>query len=508
MLTPAEISGMLHIMHVYQTTQTALPLILLGFLAITATTGATTRDTALDHRLPPSSPPIMDLSHYRCVQERPNQNPELAVAMAISGGGHRAANFAVGVLLGLENVELSETNSCNLLKEVDYFSTVSGGGFAAGAYLSSQYDHQQSKTNIPYSFSRALQANNNRLMMNLERDYQSTVIAGGASFDLIGYKDIGDILEQQFDNCILGADQRSNHYSLRLGDIFLPSSHPSPVTLPYWLANATVYENGARFIFTPDMLEKYYVREYTHRMTDIKLGHDYYSMPFAVAVKTSASFPVAIPATTFICANPNDPLNDYLHLLDGGLLDNLGVRSAFEALQQDPAPRRILLVIDAYKGTAHPLSNSRTSPSGAQAAYRITKIALDADHSLLKRNVLKQAAKAATDTRGPIEVVFLSFEDLKPENTEKIVNIQEELADIRKKRSAALLRRMQREINERLPIEAIDFKLEEDTYALYHDARAIATSLDITAAEQKLLHDAGRAVVEKHHKELKGLLSQ
>ena len=506
MLTPTKNSGMLHIMHVYQTLKSAPRIAILIFLSLSVATGSQTRDTTLDHRLQPLSPPVMDLSQYRSVQERPNQDPQMAVAMAISGGGHRAANFAVGVLLGLENFGLSDTNHYNFLNEVDYFSTVSGGGFAAGAYLSSQYDHQQSKATEAYSFTTALHAHNGVLMTNLERDYQTIIIAGGANFELIGYRDIGDVLEQQFDNHILGAKQRPNNYSLRLGDIFRPVNTSTPVSLPYWFANATVYENGARFIFTPDLLEKYHVYEYTHRMADIKLNHDYYSLPFAVAVKTSASFPVAIPATTFICANPNDPLNDYLHLLDGGLLDNLGVRSAFEALQQDPAPRRILLVIDAYKGTTHPFSNSRTSPSGAQAAYRITKIALDSDHSLLKRNVLKHAAESATETRGPIEVVFLSFEDLKPETPEKIENIQDELAKIRKKRAEALLRRLQREINERLPIETLDLKLEDDKYALYHDARAIATSLDITLAEQKLLHDAGRAVVEKHGQELERLL--
>jgi len=58
-----------------------------------------TRDTTLDNRLPRHIPPAIDLSLYRSVQERAGQNPEIAVAMAISGGGHRAANFAVGVML-------------------------------------------------------------------------------------------------------------------------------------------------------------------------------------------------------------------------------------------------------------------------------------------------------------------------------------------------------------------------------------------------------------------------
>ena len=253
------------------------------------------------------------------------------------------------------------------------------------------------------------------------------------------------------------------------------------------------------------MLDAYHVREFTHRLKDQSLNDAPYAMPFAVAVKTSASFPVAIPATTLTCDDPNDPLNRYLHLMDGGLVDNLGVRSAFDALRQTTAPQRILLVVDAYKGDANPLSNTRVSPAGLQAAYRITKIALDADHSLLRRNVLKEAAEAATEGRAPISVVFLSFEDLKPESTGRIENIKEEVARLRIAQANAVLRRVQREINvqlKALEIEELELKAAQDEYALYHDTRAIATSLNITSAEQELLLRAGKAVVAANQEAL------
>ena len=84
-----------------------------------------------------AAPPVLDLGNYRPVQERADgQNADLAVAAAISGGGHRAANFAIGVMLALENFEIEGTGY-DLLREIDYFSTVCGGGFAAGAYIAS-----------------------------------------------------------------------------------------------------------------------------------------------------------------------------------------------------------------------------------------------------------------------------------------------------------------------------------------------------------------------------------
>jgi hypothetical protein len=508
MLTAIELEGILQNMGFRPSKTGPLPLILATVCALPLASASPTRDATLDHRLPPHTPPVMDLQTYRSVQERPGQDPNLAIALAISGGGHRAANFAVGVMLGLETFSTSSVPR-NLLSEIDYFSTVSGGGFAAGAYLASRFDHGRAETNAPYSFRAALEADEGRLLTHLERDYQTTLLSAGVNLQTLGYMDGGDLLEQQFDYSILGAAQRDDTVSFVLGDLFKPAHESSPATLPYWFANATVYENGARFIFTPDILMKYHVRGYTHRMAEATLRNDGYDMPFAVAVKTSASFPVAIPATTLTCASPDDPLNDYLHLLDGGLIDNLGVRSAFDALQQDPAKRRILMVVDAYKGDSHPLSKARTSPSGAQAGYRIMRIALDSDHALLRRHVLRRAAETADGDRDGVEVVFLSFEDLKPKARTRIENINEELATIRKTRADAVLRRMQREINttlKALEIKELELETTKSEYDLYHDARAIMTSLNITPAEQQLLLDAGQAVVNANRPQLEQIL--
>jgi hypothetical protein len=67
----------------------------------------------------------VDLAEYRSVQERAAQDSDIVIVVAISGGGQRAGNFGTGVLLGLEEIKAGPGD---LLDEVDYFSTVSGGG--------------------------------------------------------------------------------------------------------------------------------------------------------------------------------------------------------------------------------------------------------------------------------------------------------------------------------------------------------------------------------------------
>src|SRR5579859_5336898 len=59
-----------------------------------------------------------------------------SVGVALSGGGIRSATFALGVFQGLAKL--------NLLKRIDFLSTVSGGG-----YFGSFYGRLISRENIP-----------------------------------------------------------------------------------------------------------------------------------------------------------------------------------------------------------------------------------------------------------------------------------------------------------------------------------------------------------------------
>src|SRR6187402_95381 len=83
-----------------------------------------------------SSIPAVSLNDYKSVQERNTrfQNPNIALGIAISGGGSRAQFFSMGVLLGLEEIQ-ENYQQRNFLNEIDYFSTVSGGCYSAGYYL-------------------------------------------------------------------------------------------------------------------------------------------------------------------------------------------------------------------------------------------------------------------------------------------------------------------------------------------------------------------------------------
>jgi hypothetical protein len=105
----------------------------------------------------PSRPPFqVDLGQYASVQNRPDQDSNLALAVAISGGGHRAGHFAVAVLTALERIAHGRRN---VLREVDYFSTASGGGFAAATYIAARHAHALRKFDeSTFGYDEALSA--------------------------------------------------------------------------------------------------------------------------------------------------------------------------------------------------------------------------------------------------------------------------------------------------------------------------------------------------------------
>lgn len=348
-----------------------------------------------------SSPPGVDLSQYQSVENRPHQRPDIAIAIAASGGGYRAANLTAGVLMGLEQITDPNLQG-NLLEEVDYFSTVSGGGFGVGYYIASLKDFIQTHgQNSPFAaqFSFVNTMHNVPDNNPLDTDYTG---------ELFFADDRGQQIEQSFADNIL----RTKTGTLKLNDIFIPRSHnPSEVQLPYWVTNSTIYQNAALFPFTPDVLQKYGINryEYNHKFYAVR---DVGSMPVAIGMASSSSFPFALTPTTLGSNQCGFTQNCYLQLLDGGLSDNLGVYTALDLLRQDPAKTKILIVIDAYAGEDQPFSKEAAPPAGTTLFWRIMGIGTDASRQLVKRNINTMARdELCLNKTKNVLVIYLDLEN-------------------------------------------------------------------------------------------------
>lgn len=326
--------------------------------------------------------PVMDLSRYKSVQTRRGQRSDIAFAFAASGGGYRAANLTVGALLGLESLRTPAIQG-NMLQEIDYFSSVSGGGFGVGYYLTQLHAYIQNHPADGFSFKetivtllqeKSLEAN------PLRKDYTDQLFFG----DKRGLE-----LEAKFNEALF----KIKNNSLTLGDIYISRSSKKSVELPYWAANAVIYQNATIFPFSPDMLARYRVVEYDHNNAHYVLRDDFNqpgyatSFPVAVGVTASATVPFAIPATTLTTKGCRGNSPCYLQLLDGGLSDNLGLYTALQFLLEDEAPIKFLMIVDAYKGNVQPYSKSKKPPEGVALLGRVLTVGTDSDRARAKTNV-------------------------------------------------------------------------------------------------------------------------
>lgn len=420
--------------------------------------------------------PTVDLSYYKSVQLRPGQDSSLAVAMAISGGGSRASNFGIGVMLGLEQISASEGR--DMLDEVDYFSTVSGGGFAAGAYVSALYDHQFFGRQEPFSLKSYL---GRQIREDMAFPYTSVLVR--ANFNPLlwfSLADDGDALERSIDEHVLGyrrraKEARKNPRSLQLGDFFIPAGSPEPVRFPMHITNSSTLNTMAIFPFTPDILARYRINGYTHRLNKVvRDSLDPFKIPLAVGIKSSASFPVLISNTT-LCSTYS-PKRPFLHLVDGAMTDNIGYYSALQVLKQEKAPRKILLIVDAdAAGNRYTFSKKEGAVFSLSVMGRLPSSGLDARRATLVRDIRDFCRQYG------ITPVFFSFNallegagvQLPPE-----FRIKEE-----QQRLIGLIRQQE-------PLS------QGDRQILYELLTHIGTKLTITKEEQELLLYAGQLIVQ------------
>jgi hypothetical protein len=394
----------------------------------------------------------MDLSYYKPVQERPGQDANIVFALAASGGGYRAANFATGAMLGLEELKQSDLSSSNALSEVDYFSSVSGGGFAVSAYISTLRDYSYFNGSAEgYSFASAVKPSEpntkcpceqkppaeqkidpcvRRHLAGVYKDFIRDFLRTLLPWNHLGFDDRNLRFEQAIDDDPLGFRWRkaklkslrdpnaARDATLTLADVFVTAADSGrQVMLPYWFANATVYNNAVIFPFSPDNLRDYNLAGYYHRGVEHKLVNTHkrqadpnnfvLHVPLSAGVTSSANFPLAMPPLRF--GSKMDPNNPYFYLLDGGVADNLGVITAMRLLgdkTNDNTPHKVLVVIDSYQGDLTPFEKDNESPGESATASRLMGSGLDTWRARY-REITDRVCGQNNITR-----VYISFDDL------------------------------------------------------------------------------------------------
>jgi NTE family protein len=314
----------------------------------------------------PVNPPLTHADHaagYR-FQTRQHllRDHDNLIVLAFSGGGTRAAAFSYGVLEALRRLEVVDAkgSKIRMLDEVGVIAGVSGGSFTAlsyGLYGDKLFDQYEQRF--------------------LKRDVEGELIARALNPFYWG-----PLLSPDWGRSELAADLYDE--ILFNGATFAELQRGSG---PMIVATATDVSSGARFY-------------YTQTMFDI-LCSDLAAVRLSRAAASSSAVPVVLSPVTInnyggtcgfreppflkLITNPDHPIRPaartlqeladlrayqdsgerpYIHLVDGGVADNLAMRGVIDIMDEVEAVHLVGLPtpLDGIKRIAVIVVNSRAAP--------------------------------------------------------------------------------------------------------------------------------------------------
>jgi NTE family protein len=295
----------------------------------------------------------------------PHNTDKLFICLAFSGGGTRAAALAYGVMEELRRTRIRvDGEEKSLLDEVDVISSVSGGSFTAAYY---GLFRERLFTDFRTKF--------------LERNIQGELFAR-----LLNPVNLARIASPWFGRIDLAAELYDRE--IFEGATFAQLEENGR---PFVILNATNLGPGRRFDFTQEYFDA--------------MGSCLDRYPVARAVAASSAFPLLLsplslknyplapgyeppwwypkaeePKDWFTrrydaAKNLNfykDKKNAYVHLMDGGLADNIGVRALLDAyahgfIQQkilDGDIKRLVFIVVNARTEGEDRLSAKASPPG------------------------------------------------------------------------------------------------------------------------------------------------
>jgi len=272
-------------------------------------------------------PPERSIDQCRAVPSRRDPN---FIALALSGGGSRAAVFSAAVMFELQKR--------GILQQVDVISSASGGSVSAALYAVSCDDGQTCAPPVTPNLTRTvwkesiiyplLQSNYiDRWRINCWRP--ENIVRYATYFDRT------DVMAETFAEGLFGGT-RDTEKSFLFRDL-----NPRR---PYLILNST---NNTDSAAVPEIFS-FTEKDFSAIRSRLDL------FPVAYGVAGSAAFPGAFHYVTL--RNYSKPDEKFIHLMDGGVMDNLGIESLWRILLRDDGARYrnvpvLVIVADARPAT-------------------------------------------------------------------------------------------------------------------------------------------------------------
>jgi len=324
---------------------------------------------------------------YLLMPKRVNNDPHTLFVLAFSGGGTRAAALSYGVLEELRRTEIVvDGQRRRLIDEVDIITGVSGGSFTALAYalhgerLFSEYEQRFLKRDVqgdlikrvlnPFNWSKYVGGSAGR--SELAAEYYDEILFEGATY--------ADLLAKQGPVAIaLGTDiSTGSRLAFYQNDFDLLCSDLTKVRL----SRAAATSSAVPVVLSPVTLNNYG-------------GTCRYEYPAWVADVAKSEGRIRPSARALQRYREMRDFQDskerpYIHLVDGGVADNIGIRSVLETLEAAGASaafrgevgfgnfrRIVLIVVNARSGPKTGWDRNETPPGPIAQLLQASGVPID-----------------------------------------------------------------------------------------------------------------------------------
>ncbi|MEA3406363.1 MAG: patatin-like phospholipase family protein [Pseudomonadota bacterium] len=366
--------------------------------------------------------PITTAPEYS-IQSTMTQRPlgNVTLMLAFSGGGSRAAALAYGVLEELRDTQIQRgEQTLRLLDEVDVISSVSGGSFTAAYYglhgdktfkkFEKVFLRQDITSLLLESVFNPTQWFSDKARTDRAIEfYEETVFKGATFGDL--QKIHGPLIV--INTTDLGHGSRFS-FTQEYFDLLCSDLTHFPI------ARAVTASSSVPVIFTPVVLENY-----RHCKTkDNTLLTD-------PTQNLLASYELAEAKKDLQQYIRTDTQHKYIHLVDGGITDNLGLRAIYEVMElaggakqiltkikQKPAGHFAVIAVNASTHSSPDIGLTNEAPDVETTINAVSDIQLHRYNAAtieLFQQGMKRWSKALSNPQKSVTPYFIevSFQNLK-----------------------------------------------------------------------------------------------
>ena len=321
------------------------------------------------------------------MKKRQNNDLHTLFVLSFSGGGTRAAAFSYGVLEELYRTEtVMRGKRRRLIDEIDVITGVSGGSFTALSYalygekLFSEYEARFLKRDVqgaltwrtlnPFNWWKFIGGSAGR--SELAAELYDEILFEGATF--------GDLIDRQGPVAIATGTDLSTGSRLAFfqNDFDLLCSDLNQVRL----SRAAATSSAVPIVLSPVTLNNY----------GGNCGYQYPAWVHSVADPENRARPAGRALQRYLEMQDfqNSVERPFIHLVDGGVADNIGVRGVLESLEELAASaafrgevgfgviqRIVLLVVNARSSPSTDWDRRESSPGTISQLLQASGVPID-----------------------------------------------------------------------------------------------------------------------------------